>query len=41
MILMLFIVLLIQLCLVMVMWFVGTKKAYFRGIKGYFLGLAA
>jgi hypothetical protein len=25
----------------MVMWFVGTKKAYFRGIKGYFLGLAA
>jgi hypothetical protein len=25
----------------MVMWFIGTKKTCFRGIKDHFLGLAA
>jgi hypothetical protein len=41
MILMLFISSFYHICLIMVMWFVGTKEACFRGIKSHFLGLAA
>jgi hypothetical protein len=32
-------VLLIQLCLVLVMWFVRTKSSVFRCLEGHFLGL--
>jgi hypothetical protein len=32
-------VLLIQLCLVLIMWFVRTKNIVFKGLKGHFRGL--
>ena len=33
-------VLLIQLCLILVIWFVRTKNNVFRGLEGHFWGLA-